>query len=167
MKTNATAVANFFVEKAKAEGVDITLLGLIKRVYITHGFTLAFFDKPAIDVRFDKVEAWRYGPVIPSVYHSFKHNKSNPITELSEIVKYDSNGNIREICTPKLEDEGIRNIADMVWKRYYGQSDSSLVSLTHRVGTPWSISYVEGENRIIDDILTKSYYLKVIENGRK
>ena len=81
MEVNALAVANYFVELSKRDKVPLHLLGLVKRVYIAHGFSLAITGRPLIDPRFDRIEAWKYGPVIPSVYHSFKHNKYDPITE--------------------------------------------------------------------------------------
>lgn len=66
MKTNALSVANYFIELAHKEGKPIHLLGLVKRVYIAHGFALALLHRGLLDPRFDKVEAWRYGAVIPS-----------------------------------------------------------------------------------------------------
>lgn len=41
MRTNALSVANYFIELAQNEKKDIHLLGLVKRVYIAHGFALA------------------------------------------------------------------------------------------------------------------------------
>ena len=49
MKDNALAVANYFVELAQKESKPITLLGLVKRVYIAHGFSLAIFHKSLLD----------------------------------------------------------------------------------------------------------------------
>ena len=77
MKANALSVANYFIDLAQKDNKLIHLLGLVKRVYIAHGLALAYRHKGLLDPRFDKVEAWKYGPVIPSVYHSFKQNKSN------------------------------------------------------------------------------------------
>lgn len=41
METNALSVANYFVELSNRDGIDLHLLGLVKRVYIAHGFSLA------------------------------------------------------------------------------------------------------------------------------
>lgn len=60
MKTNALAVANYLVAYAKEQGKPLKLLGLMKRVYIIHGFSLAIYDKSILDERFDQVEAWKY-----------------------------------------------------------------------------------------------------------
>ncbi len=74
MRNNALGVANELIDLADSDGKDLTLLKLVKLVFLSYAFGLVLAkDEPLIDPRFDKVEAWRYGPVIPSVYHSFKH----------------------------------------------------------------------------------------------
>ena len=160
MKTNALAAANYFVELAKRDGVDLSLLALLKLVYITHGFTLAIFNKPAIDHRFDAVEAWKLGPVIPSVYHSFKHNGRGPITEPTIIVRLDGDNLITE--TPRLHDKDIKWVADDVWGRYKHYTGSQLVELLHREGTPWRFTYRADKNYEIPDTLTKAFYSKYV-----
>ena len=92
MRTNAISIANYFVDKAQREDFKITLLRLVKYVYIAYGFGLSILDRNIIDERFDKVEAWKYGPVIPSVYHSFKYNGDKPITEKSIILSQEEIG---------------------------------------------------------------------------
>ena len=116
MKTNALAVANYLVAYAKEQGKPLKLLGLMKRVYIVHGFSLAIYDKSILDERFDRVEAWKYGPVIPSVYHSFKYNRDNEIKELTDMLVEDDSG--FRFDTPKLEDTDIQKICEMVWRTY-------------------------------------------------
>jgi uncharacterized phage-associated protein len=162
MKSNAIAIANYFIALAKEKNVEIRLLGLIKRVYITHGFCLAIFNRSALDNQIDVVEAWKLGPVIPSVYDSFKHFKSNPVTE--EAVTLTDNN--YDYMTVKLIDESIKAIADAVWIRYLNFTDSKLVDLLHRDGTPWSLCYKEGKNNNIPDLYTKVYYKKLLEYGR-
>lgn len=163
MRDNALAVANYFIELAHNEKKPITLLGLIKRVYIAHGFSLAIFHKSLLDPRFDKVEAWKYGPVIPCVYHSFKQFKSNPITTKTEIMEWSGDDCELSFHVPELRDEDARKIVEMVWKRYSGMSDNQLVSLTHKKGSPWDVCYIEGLNNEIPDGVTELYYRKVVD----
>jgi uncharacterized phage-associated protein len=163
MKPNAISLANFFVDKALTERVSIFQLGLMKRVYITHGFCLAIYDKPALDSRFDVVEAWRYGPVIPSVYHSFKHHGKNPITEKSVIIDVDPRTYEISVITPELEDEDVIDVAKAVWQRYAGFSDGRMVELTHREGTPWGMCYEPGKTCEIPDLYTQAFYKKLIK----
>ena len=80
MKDNALSMANYFIELAQKDGHEIRPLRLMKLVYIAHGFMLAMLDRSVLNPRFDRVEAWKYGPVIPSVYHSFKGYGASPIT---------------------------------------------------------------------------------------
>lgn len=169
MNTNALSVANYFIHLAKRDNKPIQLLGLVKRVYIAHGFALALLKHGLLDPRFDKVEAWKYGPVIPSVYHSFKQYKSEPITEPTIVMECDENFN-PTFKTPELKDDKAKMIVEMVWKRYYNYTGSQLVTLTHREGTPWGACFKEGENCEIPDSFTELYYKKlvkaIVENGR-
>jgi uncharacterized phage-associated protein len=162
MKTSAIAIANHFVDLAQKEEKEIRLLGLIKRVYITHGFTLALYDRTALNQRFDVVEAWKLGPVIPSVYHSFKHFKTDHISEKS-IIFTDYN----KFEIPELEDKDVKKIANSVWNRYFNYSDSDIINLLHQKETPWGYCYVEGENRVIPDHFTQFYYKKLLEYENK
>lgn len=167
MRDNALSVANYFIDLAKKEEKPLTQLGLMKRVYIAHGFSLAINNKSLLDCRFDKVEAWKYGPVIPSVYHSFKMFRSNPITEKTVVMEWDDRKNEFIFLTPVLEDIEDKKIVQMVWKRYHDFSDKEIVDLTHRDGTPWSVCYVPNQNRPIPDEITSLYYQKLIETVLK
>ena len=69
---NPIAIANHFIDLSPN---GLTLMQLLKLSYISHGFTLALLDKPLAD---EYAEAWRFGPVFPSIYHEFK-KKSGPI----------------------------------------------------------------------------------------
>lgn len=163
MKDNALAVANYFIDLANSENKTITQLGLMKRVYIAHGFSLAINNKSLLDPRFDTVEAWRYGPVIPCVYHSFKQYRANPITEKTVIMEWDETKGEPYFHTPELKDEQAKKIVQMVWKRYAKMSDSEMVALTHKPGTPWAVCYMEGLNKPIPDEITEIYYKKIVD----
>ena len=168
MKINAISVANYFVDLSLQDNVPIHLIGLVKRVYIAHGFSLAIFHKGLLDPRFDKVEAWKYGPVIPSVYHSFKQFQNNPITDKAVIMEWQDEQPV--FVTPQLDDDDAKRVCTAIWKRYIKHTDSRLVYLTHLDGTPWSIYYKEGANINIPDPATQHYYevlTKNITNGKQ
>lgn len=167
MRINALSVANYLIDLAHADSDSITQLGLMKRVYAAHGFALALLDKPLLDERFDSVEAWRYGPVIPSVYHSFKNYKANPITDKTVLMEWNAEKGEPEFVTPKLEDDHAKIVVDMVWRRYKGYTDSEMVSLMHKQGTPWYWCYEENKNNPIPDSYTKLYYKNLVENLTK
>lgn len=169
MGINALAVANYFIELAKEDKTELRLLGLVKRVYIAHGFSLALYGRPLLDPRFDKVEAWKYGPVIPSVYHSFKHNESNPITKGAVIARWDDEAQEEHFETPKLTESQDKELVKAIWSRYKGRKDWEMVELTHVEGSPWAEYYIEGRNIEIPDTFTKAYYeevMKLIRSGQ-
>lgn len=169
MQIDAMAVANYFIElsnNTQENNRKLDILGLLKRVYIAHGFSLALLDKPLLNERFDKVEAWRYGPVIPSVYHTFKHHGKSIITEPATIIEWDDNTGEMKTKSPELEDGDAQKICRMVWDRYQRFSGTDLVDLLHREGTPWSVCYIQGLNCIIPDRYTKLYYEEIIRQAR-
>ena len=162
MKENALSVANYFIELAKNDKVDVRPLKLMKLVYMVYGYALAIIDRSIIDPRFDKVEAWRYGPVIPSVYHSFKQYRNNPVTEKTVVMVNEDDFTV-EFVEPKLEDKNARKVCDFVWKRYRDHSDSKLVSLLHGEATPWAQVYREGQNCTIPEVMTKAFYKGLVK----
>lgn len=161
MKTNAQAVANCLLDLAKKENSEIRPLRMVKLVYITHGFSLALYDKVAVD---ETVEAWRYGPVVPSIYHEFKEYGRGPIMKKAIVTDFDSEGLINKIITPSLIDEEIKKVAGFVWSYYKVFNDTELIDITHKKGTPWDLSYKAGQNKKIPNSLIKEYYLLLTEN---
>lgn len=159
MKESALSAANYFIDLSTNDGKDLKPLKLMKLVYIAHGFMLALADRSFLNPRFDRVEAWKYGPVIPSVYHSFKQYGNSPIREKTIVFKNENpiDGQA-SIDTPVLHDEDAKRVCDFVWRRYKVFSDNELVSVLHGSGTPWARVYEEGKNNIIPDGLTQLYY---------
>lgn len=72
-------VVQFFIMKGLDDEEPITNLKLQKLLYYAKGFHQAIFDNPLFQ---EKLQAWTHGPVVPSVYHEYKHYGTAPITEL-------------------------------------------------------------------------------------
>lgn len=162
MRPNALSIANYFLDIALRNGTKIKPLKLMKLVYIAHGYMLALLDKSFLNPRFDVVEAWKYGPVIPSVYHSFKVYKDGPITEKTIVLATEDNG-APTFVEPTLSDENAKKVCEFVWDKYSKHSDSALVTLLHGANTPWGITYQKGANRVIPDALTSAYYKILVQ----
>ncbi|HWJ25663.1 MAG TPA: type II toxin-antitoxin system antitoxin SocA domain-containing protein, partial [Flavisolibacter sp.] len=109
MAQNPIAVANYFIKKANDEGIELTLMKLVKLVYIAHGWHLALKDNELID---EAVQAWKYGPVVPSVYQVFKRFGNAQVTQAGYIVE---DG---QLITPTITDEDEKHFLDEVWEVY-------------------------------------------------
>ncbi|MFK5281891.1 Panacea domain-containing protein, partial [Lacticaseibacillus paracasei] len=65
----AMNAARYFLSKQDQEEPDISNLKLLKLLYYAQGTCLALLDRPLFS---ETIEAWRHGPVVPSVYQAFK-----------------------------------------------------------------------------------------------
>lgn len=150
-------VANYFLDRAADEGRDITPLKLIKLVYIAYGWVLALLGAKLFS---EQIEAWRHGPVVPSLYHEFKHFGKDPITSRSLCIDdgFDFGGE-----EPRIEDNSpVLAVLDKVWAAYRRFSGWALREKTHALGTPWHESYAVGQNRPIEDRLIAPHYKQKI-----
>ena len=120
---SAVTIANKFIERAQRDGVSLTNMQLQKLVYIAHGWALALLDQGLI---YEPVEAWQWGPVIPSLYHSLSQYGSGEVTGPINVL---GGKNVRPLEEALLES---------VWKGYGKMSGFKLSTITHRKDTPWS-----------------------------
>jgi len=74
---SALTAANYFLCQADQDAGDlISNLKLQKLLYYAAGFHLAVFDHALLS---EPIKAWEHGPVVPDVYHAYKHCGSNAI----------------------------------------------------------------------------------------
>ena len=141
----ALHVADYFID---CSGYTKTQLQVQKMTYISHGYTLAFYNVPLFG---NKVEAWDMGPVIPDVYHKFKKWRFSPIGKLSApLHQFDTR---------------TREVLDRVFSNYGRFCGYYLSQITHEDGdipTPWKQCYQPGVNAPIPDDITKQYYQRLI-----
>jgi uncharacterized phage-associated protein len=139
MPYSAKAVANHFLDLAEATGQTISPMKIQKLVYFAHGWHLAVLNAPLIN---EQVEAWKYGPVIRTLYHAFKGFGNQPIQGRATSYKLIQKPKLRiRVTTPKIpisdETEGTRDLLTKVWDVYARYSAVQLSNLTHSPGTPW------------------------------
>jgi uncharacterized phage-associated protein len=131
---NALAIANYLLDKAKADGRPLTPMQLHKLIYFAHGWHMSLYGgKPLIN---EQIQAWDYGPVVASVYHEFKNYGSNPIDTLGT----DLDIKTFEITTPRvpLDDKVTVALLDKIYQIYGKYTGIQLSNLTHEAGTAWS-----------------------------
>lgn len=131
MTYSPATIANYFLDKASKEGRAVTPMQLLKLVYIAHGWHLGYLGAPLIN---EEVQAWRYGPVIQSLYNRLKHYGSGAVREL-----------IQTGPMPWIRDAAVdpqsASLLDSVWHNYAGYSGIQLSAMTHQDNTPWSIAW--------------------------
>lgn len=71
---SALTAANRILQHAGEQGMSLTPLQLMKLTYMSHGWALGILGRPLFN---DRVEAWKYGPVIPTLYHKTKEYGSS------------------------------------------------------------------------------------------
>ena len=153
-------IANYFLDRAEDDGRRLSPLKLVKLVYVAYGWFLAIKNERLFN---ERIEAWQHGPVIPSVYHEFKHFGSSPIVGRSVIVDYEGeDGKLNiSVTTPRVPDTDLdaNIVLDTVWKSYKDFSAWQLREMTHEDDTPWKRVYVDGMRGITmrDDDIREHY----------
>lgn len=136
-------VANWFLkynydlrEQLDEDTDEISNLKLQKLLYYAQGASLALRNKPMFE---DDIEAWKHGPVVPTVYRKYKNSGSSGIMNIEE---------------PKNLSKEDLEILKMVYDTFGEYSAWGLRNLTHSE-SPW----IETErNQVIPQEKIKNYF---------
>ncbi|MBV1823336.1 Panacea domain-containing protein [Komagataeibacter oboediens] len=147
---DAITVANRFLALAQKRNATLTPMQVLKLVYLAHGWMLGLYGRPLFQ---DSVQAWQYGPVIPSLYNKVRSFKSQPV--IGPLPSSDPKG-----LTPEEE-----SVADQVYAIYGDLSGPALSRLTHAPNTPWSQTYDPHHFglQISNDLIENFYRAKLAE----
>ena len=150
MAYDARTIANEFLKIANQSGRKLTNMQLQKLVYIAHGYSLAILHKPLVR---QKVEAWRYGPVIPVLYEALRQYGSGYVTEA---INFLPNEKLSET------DHTLMVTVSNAYSRFSG---TQLATMTHRENTPWHEVYNPHaffNNSDIPDPLIEAHYTTLL-----
>lgn len=149
-KYRASTIAKFFINQASENSIGengekegITNLKLQKILYFAQAYFLT--SKMKKNIFSENIEAWKYGPVIPSVYHEFKAKGNKSIVHTYDI-------NI---------DSDDEEILKEVWDIFGQYSASHLVDMTHS-HAPWKEAFAKGENTVITTKSMRDYYKSLL-----
>lgn len=153
MAVDARGVANFLLDAAAEKDWPLTNLALNKILYFAHAWHLAKHGEALLAPPF---EAWEHGPVIPSIYHQFKSNKNQPISNRATKIDLDTGEDVRvrvelsESCKVYL-----REMLD-----FYGDKPGSVLrNMSHEKGAPWdNVWSTGGTGMQIPDDLIAAYF---------
>ena len=161
-KYTSAHVANYFLSSAYGENIPITPLKLMKLVYFAYAWYLYFTDEKLYD---EDIQAWKHGPVIPSLYHEFKHyglygdirgklatyidlaNEDAPVPEKPSFEPNELVGDFnKSICG--------------VWYLYKHNTGDELEEISHQEESVWSKYYIRNKNNSLIDNIDKQLLIK-------
>ena len=151
---DSRAVANYMLARAVQDERRLTVMHLLKLVYLAHGWRLGLTGRPLIR---DQVEAWMLGPVVPRVYEEFRPGTLEvrcPLRSLSDVLYW------ADFTDSECE------TMDMVYDMYSPLSAYQLSDLTHEPDTPWDQVKVRGEFPPIPNEVIRDYYRARIEEEK-
>lgn len=135
-----------------------THLELEKLVYMCYADYLCSTHKRLFE---DKIYAFKYGPVIESVYEEYRGTK-----DIEEGLAVEEN--LDQDCAKMparsrilFAEDGISKMAhiDATLEKYSGLSGAELVNITHVVGGPWdSVEKGSLYAEISDDVILEKHY---------
>jgi uncharacterized phage-associated protein len=146
----ALDVANAFIEIAARNGQRLTNMQLQKLVYFAFGYYAGFMNSKLFR---DEIQAWGYGPVIPTLYHKLKGYGVGAVTELLPSTNIVGDSSVE------------KKIIEGVWDSYHNYTALQLSSLTHKDGTPWQHMWEKSKGRKnvpIPFSLIREHYEKLI-----
>lgn len=151
-KYSANDIAVWFIDKANKTAIDndvyegITNLKLQKIVFLAQAAYLAVKGRSLFD---DEIQAWQYGPVIPSLYNTYKRFNRNPIDKPSS--------------SKRVDNKTASFLAD-VWGIFGKYSAAQLVSYTHS-HLPWKQAFNKGNGTAITKKAIKNFYKNVFSDS--
>ncbi len=87
----------------------------------------------------ETLEAWRYGPVVPSLCREFRRFGADPISSLA--TEFDPRSpDFFGVPEVDPSDEFVLGLLTRVWKTCGRYSAAVLSSLTHEPGLPWTLT---------------------------
>lgn len=138
---NVFACANYILDTLEEYNLSCTNLKLEKLLYFAYGIHISLYNERLFD---EPIQAWRLGPVVPSVYREFKNFGSSPIGNNSRAkIVEDFTGVITTPDLTILENEGsAKKSIDIACVAYGNQKAWKLVDITHKEQTSaWARVY--------------------------
>ena len=135
---SALTIANKIIELSQNEGRVITHLKLQKILYFSQGWYLTLTGNPSFS---DEIVAFKYGPVIKSIYEIFRIFGSKNITKIAE-------------STEQVENKD-NEFINKIWNLYKNHDAISLSNISHIKNGPWDVTNI---NDIITTDIIQNYF---------
>lgn len=151
--SNTRQVTKSLLQIADANKNLVTNLKAQKLLYFAHGLCLAKYDVPLVEG--ESFQAWRYGPVIESLYHHLKVFGDAPISPISPFLSS------WESLSDSDDDEKRKRCLSSILRQFGGMAAGRLIDLSHDKNGPWSIAYQDDAHGIeVPNDKIKEYFAK-------
>lgn len=140
---NPIYVSNNFLIRSFTDKIPITSMKLQKMLYFLYK---DYYQKTSKSLFTERFSTWKYGPVLESVYYTYKNFGANSITQYGGIPAY----SIREEDDPILK-EFIGNI----WDKSRPYNGIFLSQLTHRPECAWYKAWVGNYPFLLDEDIVR------------
>lgn len=149
LKLSGLDIARYILTRRRC-----THLELQKLVYLCYADFICKFDDRLFE---DKIYAFKYGPVIKSVYDKYKGSRE---IESEERMTPDSAGYSASKSRILFLPDGFRRLTsiDKTLEKYKKFTSGELVDITHAEGTPWRRTDSTKPYEIIQDNIIKEYH---------
>lgn len=138
---DARAVANLLLQRATVRGMKMSNLALQKLLYFAHGAYLIRTGRPLVSGYF---EAWRYGPVHPLVYETFKDQGARAITKTATRTDWSTG---QEVALDRVVDQDAADAIDQILTSLGRLPVGRLIDLSHAPKGPWAHVVNEARTR--------------------
>jgi uncharacterized phage-associated protein len=150
--TSALEVSRFliFLKDHDPRGLELSNLKLQKLLYYSQGYYLSMYGETMFD---DSIEAWKYGPVVPSVYRSYKS-----FGHLDIKIPNDEHYDYTDLENRK------QSVIAYVWKTLGEMTAGSLVDKTHSE-LPWLRTWLNDSDKIIPNDLLEAFFNRNVSDN--
>lgn len=137
------AIADYFIERALADGKTISKVHVLEMIYFAQAFGFVQLNRRLIR---DDFYAWRFGPVETQTYEAFKMYTDNITT---------TSGRTSDEQRDLRKHGEIVDFLNMLYRILIDANSVALNNLTRIAGGPW---YVTQLYQIIEPEKIRSYY---------
>jgi uncharacterized phage-associated protein len=153
------AVANYLLDEAEKLNVGLTHLALQKLLFFAQAWHLARYDTPLVRGQF---QAWQFGPVLRSVYDSFRTCGKRPIK--IRATRLDLATGHLVVCNDDFDTRTSELLLAILAAGAHLPA-WYLSELTHKKGSPWDSVWSEAQKAVnvgmkIPNALIRTYFLK-------
>ena len=156
MTYSAASVANQFLTLSWRDDKPITPMKIQKLLYIAQGYSLVECSKPMLNEVF---EAWKFGPVLSTLYQACKHFKG---TKIDKAIKDIDPVTGEEMPPEMITDPDVLGIIAYVWDQFKDISAIDLSDWTHAQDGPWYLVTKGGteilRHQDVPNDLIKNYF---------